>query len=342
MDKTTETQVVNMTLLCHILSAKINIIKHTNYEYILKGVTMQISRLFEIVYILMNKKNTTAKELGEHFEVSQRTIYRDIETLCQAGIPIYTTKGKGGGIALMENFVLNKSVLSEREQNDILSALSGFKAITKEDTGQALSKLGAMFGNKRSDWIEVDFSNWNRTEEDKDKFNLLKDSIMSCNVIAFYYYNSNGEKSFRSIEPYKLVFRSQAWYLFGYCRDRQDVRYFKVSRMRDLKVENENFQINQKAFLTSAEPPVTITYPKLSVHLRVSSEMGYRVYDEFPQESISINEDGSFDIRSVLEYGNWIPGYLMSYEEHLEVLEPAELREQVIQKYQRALERYLT
>jgi predicted DNA-binding transcriptional regulator YafY len=156
---------------------------------------MQISRLFEIVYILMNKKSTTAKELSEHFEVSSRTIYRDIETLCQAGIPIYTTKGKGGGISLMENFVLNKSVLSEQEQNEILSALSLFKVTTNEDSGQALSKLGALFGNKRSDWIEVDFSNWNSTEEDKHKFSLLKDSIMNYCVITFQYYNSNGEHS---------------------------------------------------------------------------------------------------------------------------------------------------
>ena len=130
---------------------------------------MQISRLFEIVYILMNKKNTTAKELSEHFEVSQRTIYRDIDTLSQAGIPIYTNKGKGGGIGLMEHFVLNKSVLSEQEQNDILSALQGFKVTSYSDTNQVLSKLNSLFGSKNTDWIEVDFSYWNSKEEDKPK-----------------------------------------------------------------------------------------------------------------------------------------------------------------------------
>ncbi len=301
---------------------------------------MQISRLFEIVYILMNKKNTTARELCERFEVSQRTIYRDIEVLCQAGIPIYTTKGKGGGISLMENFVLNKSVLSEQEQNEILSALNLFKVTTNEDNGQVLSKLGALFGNKRSDWIEVDFSNWNSTEEDKYKFSLLKNAIINNCVISFQYYNSNGEKSVRSVEPYKLVFRSQAWYLFGYCRNRKDIRYFKVSRIRELHQENEHFQMNQKAYRSCSEPPVTVMYKSLSVHLRISSEMGFRVYDEFPEEAIRLEADGSFDIRTTLGEGRWLAGYLMSFEDYLEVLEPQQLREEMARKYKNALNRY--
>lgn len=301
---------------------------------------MQISRLFEIVYILMNKKNATARELSERFEVSQRTIYRDIETLCQAGIPIYTTKGKGGGIALLDNFVLNKSVLSLQEQNDILSALSIFKVTTNEDLEPVLKKLGALFGNNRTDWIEVDFTNWNSTEEDKQKFSLLRDSIMKYNVITFQYYNTNGEKSFRCVEPYKLVFRSQAWYLFGYCRDRKALRYFKATRIRELRMVDEHFQMSQMEYRSCAESPATNTYPSLPVHLRISSEMGYRVYDEFPQEAIKLNADGSFDIHTTLGEGHWLAGYLMSFENYLEVLEPQRLREELINKYKSVLDRY--
>lgn len=301
---------------------------------------MQISRLFEIVYLLMNKKNMTARELSEHFEVSQRTIYRDIETLCQAGIPIYTSKGKGGGIALMENFVLNKSVLSEQEQNEILSALSLLKVTTNEENGQVLSKLGALFGNKRSDWIEVDFSNWNSTEEDKHKFSLLKDAIMNYCVITFQYYNSNGECSLRRVEPYKMVFRSQAWYLFGYCREKKNMRYFKISRIRELHKEDEHFQLSRKEYHSCSDPPYTVTDDSLPVHLRISPELGFRVYDEFPQEAIKVEADGSFNIRTNLGVGSWLPGYLMSFEDYLEVLEPQYLREEMIRKYQLALKKY--
>lgn len=298
---------------------------------------MQISRLFEIVYILMNKKNTTAKELCEHFEVSQRTIYRDIETLCQAGIPIYTTKGKGGGISLMDHFVLNKSVLSTEEQDEILAALSGFRIATNASSDHVINKLGALFGNKGSDWIEVDFSSWNKSELDKSKYNQMKDAILSHNVLSFHYYNSNGQESQRSIEPYKLVFRGQAWYLYGFCRSRKDFRYFKISRIRELQVENNIFIPDSKQTRPIEEVSENVNYPMIPVVLRLDSEMGYRVYDEFPGEHISKNPDGSFLVRTVLQSGIWLAGYLMSFEDHLEIIAPKELRDTVIVKLKNAL-----
>lgn len=118
---------------------------------------MQINRLFEIVYLLLEKKQMTARELAEHFEVSVRTIYRDVETLSAAGIPIYMTKGKGGGIALLPEFVLNKTVITEAERADILSSLHAVHAVSFREAGTALDKLGAMFGRANADWIEVDF-----------------------------------------------------------------------------------------------------------------------------------------------------------------------------------------
>ena len=301
---------------------------------------MQINRLFEIVYILMNKKITTAKELSEHFEVSQRTIYRDIETLCQAGIPIYTNKGKGGGIGLMEHFVLNKSVLSEQERNDILSALQGFKATSYSDTDQVLSKLNSMFGNKNSDWIEVDFTYWNNNEDDKIKFQMLKESILNQKVIQFKYNNSYGEESHRIVEPRKLFFKGQAWYLYGYCRDKTDLRYFKISRIKDLHIEIEVFNVPPATDNEKVEVPPRETHNMISADLKVDAEMAYRIFDEFPQEAIIKNEDGSFLIHAKLQAGGWLLGYLMSYEDHLEILKPIELREKLIDKYKNALKKY--
>lgn len=302
---------------------------------------MQISRLFEIVYILMNKKNVTARELSEHFEVSQRTIYRDIDTLCQAGIPIYTSKGKGGGISLSENFVLNKSVLSEQEQKEILAALSGFQAATNTDTHQILHKLDALFGNKGTDWIEVDFSNWNTTREDKDKFNQIREAILSHHILSFRYFNSYGSESNRRLEPYKLIFRGQAWYLYGCCQDKKDMRFFKITRIRDLQIEPEIFspaaapEKVSEVFTSSPDP-------KLSSLLKIDARMGYRVYDEFPPEQVQQNADGSFLVHTDLQAGSWLTGYLMSYADCLEVLEPKTLREELRQKYKNILDKYDT
>lgn len=300
---------------------------------------MQIHRLFEIVYLLMNKKNTTAKELSEHFEVSQRTIYRDIEALSKAGIPIYTNKGKGGGICLLENFVLNKSVLSEHEQNAILSALQGVKATSYSDTDQVLSKLSSLFGNKNPDWIEVDFSYWNSNEEDKQKFSRLKEVILERKVIRFDYYNSYGEESHRVVEPRKLLFKGQSWYLYGYCREKKDFRYFKISRIKNLFVEEEHF--NQTPFLPKAEEitPVSLP-PMISLVLKIDAVMAYRIYDEFPIDTVTKNEDGSFLVNTKLQAGGWLSGYLMSFEDHLEILEPEHLRNELIEKYKNCYKKY--
>jgi predicted DNA-binding transcriptional regulator YafY len=301
---------------------------------------MQISRLFEIVYILLNKKTVTARELSEHFEVSQRTIYRDIETLCQAGIPIYTNKGKGGGIALMEHFVLNKSLLSDREQNEILSALQGLKATSYADTDKILSKLSTIFGSKNPDWIEVDFSYWNSNAEDKEKFQQLKEAILNHRVIRFDYYNSYGQESHRTLEPGKLIFKGQAWYLYGYCRDKKDERFFKISRMKALQSEDEVFQ--PRPFVLPEEKEAGLKANLLREFVfKADSEVAYRIYDEFSKEDIERMDDGSFLVHAKLAAGSWLTGYLMSYEDHIEVLEPESLREQLIAKYNNALKKYL-
>jgi Predicted transcriptional regulator len=300
---------------------------------------MQINRLFEIVYILMNKKITTAKELSEHFEVSQRTIYRDIDTLCEAGIPIYTNKGKGGGIALMENFVLNKSILTDREQSEILTALQGLKATNYTETDQVISKLSSLFGNKNTNWIEVDFSYWSSNEEDKTKFLQLKDSILDHKIIEFNYYNSYGQESHRTIEPRKLIFKGQAWYLSGYCLDKEDFRFFKISRIKSLITTTKTFEPRAENDTKYKEPRMPDS-PVFQLVLKIDQTMAFRIYDEFPEEAVVTNTDGSFLVHTSFQAGNWIYGYLMSYEDHIEILEPSEIREQMKLRYKNALKKY--
>ena len=126
---------------------------------------MKGNRLFEIIYILLDKKTVKAKDLAEHFEVSQRTIYRDIEALSEAGVPIYMTKGKGGGISLLSDFILNKTVLSKEEKKEIIAAMQGFNAVNKNEFNGALSKINSFLGENNENWIEVDFSNWDKNND---------------------------------------------------------------------------------------------------------------------------------------------------------------------------------
>ncbi len=207
---------------------------------------MQINRLFEIIYILLDKKTVTAAELAERFEVSSRTIFRDIDTLSQAGIPIYAMKGKGGGIRLTENYVLNKSVLTPKEQQMIMQALRGMNAVREEEIRPALSKLSALFGGEQEDWIEIEFSSWNSDDGVSRRFVILKEAIFAHKRVTFIYSGANGTSSRRLAEPLKLVFRAGSWYLYAWCMDKEDFRFFKLSRMEEPQVLEEYFEKRKK------------------------------------------------------------------------------------------------
>ena len=200
---------------------------------------MQINRLFEIVYLLLEKDTITAKELAQQFGVSVRTIYRDIDILSTAGIPVYTNKGKGGGISLLENFVLDKSILSEEEQNQIIFALQSLEKLDKNSEKKALEKMSRLFHKQSENWIEIDFSNWSN---ENNKFEMMKQAILKKQVMEFTYFNSYGEETKRQVEPLQIWFKDKAWYVKAYCRVKQDYRVFKIARMREIKVLEETFE----------------------------------------------------------------------------------------------------
>ena len=193
---------------------------------------MQINRLFEMVYLLLNKKSMTAGELATHFEVSPRTNYRDVELLSSAGIPIYMTKGKGGGISLLPDFVLNKTVLTDGEKSDILAALHAVDAVNLEQTNTAVQKLSSLFGNTSADWVEVDFSGWANADEEAQLFSLLKSAILGKKKVAFQYHSSEGSTQ-RTAEPMKLCFKGQSWYLVVRQIKSTTIRHFILTRIAE-------------------------------------------------------------------------------------------------------------
>lgn len=299
---------------------------------------MQVNRLFEIIYILLDKKVVTAKELAERFEVSQRTIYRDIETLSTAGIPVYMSKGKGGGISILPGFVLNKAVLTEEEKLEILSSIKAVNAVSFDDSDieKVLKKLNNILGENDTDWIEVDFSNWGNAEREKEIFNILKSAILSKRIVNFDYMSGKGENIKREVYPLKLYFKGQSWYMYGYCKIRDDYRFFKLRRIKDLCISKETFNIK---FLKNIMRKDNIYEGKfITLKMRISSKMAYRVYDEF--ENFKQLEDGSFIAEIKYPKGEWIFSYIYSFGEECEVLEPEEIRKEVKDKIKKMLLNY--
>jgi predicted DNA-binding transcriptional regulator YafY len=300
---------------------------------------MQINRLLEIVYILLGKKTITARELSEHFEVSQRTIYRDIDTLSAAGVPIYAIKGKGGGIKLLDSYVINKSMLSEKEQVDILSSLQGLNALNVPDVEPVLNKLSVLFNKNNTNWIDVDFSHWGSNSAEWDKFNVLKTAILNRRKVTFDYFGSYGEKTERTIEPIKLIFKGQSWYIYGYCEDKCDFRMFKVTRIKKLTSLEETYIRDVPVDITCF--PQAYNEKVLNIVLKIEARMAYRVYDEFDEACIEKNEDGTFTVSVAYPEGEWVQGYVLSYGAAAEVLQPLHIRESVKRIFREGIKKYI-
>ena len=297
---------------------------------------MQVNnRLFEIVYILMQKRKTTAKELADKFEVSTRTIYRDIETLSTANIPIYASKGKDGGIGLLDEYVLNKTILSEEEQNQILFALQGMKKVKGQDEKDILEKLSILFNKKINDWIKIDFSNWDNMQE--ERFDIIKSAILNKHLVQFTYYNSNGEESKRIVEPLQIWFKDKSWYLVSYCKLKQDYRIFKIARIKEVKMLQEHFERE----LPKEEENEKHNFKIIELELEINKAMTYRVYDEFESKEITKKQDGNFMIKVKYPENEWVYGYILSFGEHAKVLSPGYAKNIIKDKLQKTLKNYL-
>lgn len=303
------------------------------------GDKMQINRLFEMVYLLLNKKSVTARELAERFEVSARTIYRDLDILSSAGIPVYTSQGKGGGISLMDNFILNKSVFSEEEKNEILYALQSLSVAQSPESRKVLAKLNGIFDHKSSDWIEADLTPWGSGKDSQSSFSRLKEAILNRRVICFEYFNAAGESSRRTVEPVKLIFKVYAWYLYGFCRSRKAYRTFKISRMSQIILSDESFDEREIPESPKLEEDETSL---LCLHMNVTTDSAYRLFDDFSETDIQRMDDGSFSVTVRFPESNWLIGYLLSYGDSLTVLEPEHVREKLQEQAERISARYQT
>lgn len=292
-----------------------------------EGMVMQESRLFKIVYYLLDNGKATAPELAEKFEVSVRTIYRDIDALSGAGIPVYAEAGRNGGIYLMNSFVLDKAVLSEEEKQEILTALQSINIMQNTSNSQTLQKLSAIFNLNSENWLEVDFSRWGNKEYDNEKFELLKQAIIRCRNIKIHYANSCGVTGERIVQPLKLVYKSKAWYLKAFCTDKQGFRIFKLNRILDLEVLNENFQ--RRKF---PEPVNTSDEEYNQIILRFPEEMAYRVYDEFDKMQVQQDENGDLTVFANMPEDAWLTGFLLSFGTQVDILSPAYLREAIAEQ----------
>lgn len=290
---------------------------------------MKIDRQIGILSILLQKDTVTAPYLAEQFEVSRRTINRDIEDLCKAGIPIMTRQGVNGGISIMENYKMDRMLFTNAEIQDILAGLRSLDSVNGTNRySQLMEKLSIgssdfMVGNQS---VLIDLSSWYKNSL-APKIEIIRDSIDRCRELEFIYYSPNGE-SLRCIEPYYLIFRWSSWYVWGWCKTRNDFRLFKLNRMDKLKLSELVFAKRQTRIPDLSNE--MIFSGGIQVKALFDPECKWRLVEEFGSGSFKIQEDGRLLFQADYTNKENLVTWLMSFRDKVELLEPEEIRAEII------------
>lgn len=306
---------------------------------------MKIERLLGIVIYLLNRDIVNTNTLAERFEVSSRTIQRDIETLNLAGIPITSIQGTNGGYGIVDGFKLEKQIANKEDYQFITTALMGMcSAYNNKKLETTLEKLLSV-GNQGKDInpkIKLDFS-VSREGANIDKYlESVENAIDRERILEFNYTNSYGDNTLRLVEPIAVIYKWYAWYLLAYCRDKKDYRLFKVARMRNLKILEESFSIkhkNTEELLAQQEKRDNSKY--IDVKIVFKQELRVSIEEYFPNGRITELEDGELMLQFIVpDYENSWKGTLFTYGNKIKIIEPEKLKLEFVLKAKEIIDIY--
>ncbi|MBO4533757.1 MAG: YafY family transcriptional regulator [Treponema sp.] len=306
---------------------------------------MQIDQLFELVYVLLDKKQVTAKEMAERFGVSTRTIYRWVDALSVSGVPIYSQNGRGGGIAISEKYALDTKVLSEEERLAIVSSvkalnsLSGNPASVVNANIKAAEKISGLV-EKDTDWLEVDFAPWSPEGSSvRQVFGTLRDCILQKKQVVFDYYSGDGRMERRMVHPWKLIYKGQAWYLQGWCTTRKAERFFKLTRMQNLDMTGRAANITRiaaKEYETKNNSPAPQKIPDykpklLTIKAKVFPQKISYLLDTFICSEVIPHKDDSITATFSVPDQDWIYELLLGFGSNMKIIAPKQVKDQILQ-----------
>ena len=289
---------------------------------------MKIDRLIGILSVLLQEEKTTAPELAERFEVSKRTINRDIEALCKAGIPIQTSQGVGGGISIMDGYRMDRTILTSRDMQMILAGLRSLDSVSgSRYYGQLMEKIKAGSSEFVSgrDSILIDLSSWYR-ESLAPKIEVIQNAIESRHTLKFTYYNQKGE-SIRELEPYYIVFKWSSWYVWGWCLKRNEFRLFKLNRM-------DKVTMSDTEFVCGDVPTPDLSTEKIfpggiKVKALFTEDVKWRLVEEFGPECYTQEPDGRLLFEADYTDMDNLVTWMLTFGDKAELLEPKEAREKI-------------
>lgn len=308
---------------------------------------MKIDRLVSIIMLLLNQGRIGARELAERFEVSPRTIYRDIDAINMAGIPVRSATGVGGGFEIMPEYKLDKKVFSAADLSALLMGLSSLSNIVRGDElVHALAKIKSFIPadrakdiELRADQIRIDLSPWMGGSEIPSCLETIQAALQENRLLTFDYIAHHGNKTARTVEPYQLVWKSSHWYFQGYCHQRNDYRLFRLSRISNLRLREETFAPRgyQKPILDFAETWEAI---QIKIKLRIHKSVMDRVLDYCAYENFSPDGDEHYIVSFPFLENDYYYDILMGFGPRCECLEPAPVRAEMKRRIHDMAARY--
>ncbi|MGG1659803.1 helix-turn-helix transcriptional regulator [Brevibacillus sp. NRS-1366] len=308
---------------------------------------MKLERLLAIIMMLLNKRRVSARELADHFEVSMRTVYRDLEAINAAGIPIVAYPGASGGYEIMENFTIDRQYLSIEELVAVIAALKGVHSSTADkQIGQLLDKIRALLfaapsGIPNSDHpVVYDFNPWGSAPGIAQKVTELREAIEKRQRVSIVYTKIQGDSLERAIEPVTLIIKGYVWYVYGFCLCRMEYRLFRLSRIEKLSVLTEEFPPHTAHVGKLEWREEWDTGQRIPLVLRFSPEVHVRVRDMLDPAAIETEENGSLLVRTMMVDDEWLRGMLLSFGASLTVLEPDYVRKRIWETTKKILSNY--
>jgi predicted DNA-binding transcriptional regulator YafY len=297
---------------------------------------MKIDRLLGIITVLINKERVTAPYLAEKFEVSRRTIKRDIEDICKAGIPIVTIQGNNGGISIEEGYKIDKNLLKKDELNAILTGLKSIDSVAGDRSNRAIiEKLSGKSDEKNSEFMRIDLASYYK-DSLSYKIDCLKEAVTSHVEIQFLYYSIKGE-SLRTVEPYYVTYKWSSWYLFGYCLNNGDFRLFKLNRMTELLITKDAYTVR---VLPEDKKMEEYFPPNYYLEVLFDVSVKFRLVEEYGVGSFEIMEDQRLLFKRNFTNLDYMLQWIFSFSDKAEVLAPLEIRELVKERAELLVKKY--
>lgn len=285
--------------------------------------------MFGILCILLEKEKITAKELASYFEVSVRTIHRDLLDLSSAGFPVTSRQGIGGGISLLPDFHYYKSALTKEDKDILSAAIQSLASIDDQvNIKTLLAKLRFCNDDKlllENDVI-IDFTSWNQRSTLIQNIKKIRSAIADHRLLEMSYYGGGGY-SHREVEPYKIIFKEENWYLFAFCTSRNDFRIFKVSRITDLIIKDTTF-IERKNYDIPLLNSQLSNNSGIQVSIRMDKSFEFLAIDLFGTENIHTESNNLF-ITFTTENPQWVISTIAGLGNKAEILAPESLRKQM-------------